>query len=92
MPNVYGQVTTGDVRKMRELREEKLNNAQIARAVGVSQATVTRYIGPFYQPDHVTFAARRRLSGLRLEAQRYTAFVERAALFGCPVLAPTAAV
>lgn len=89
MPNDQGGVTTADVRRMRELRKFKLNNAQVARLVGVSHQTVARHIGPYHDPDHVTVAAQRRLSGLKLEAERYSAFVARAALYGCPVLSST---
>lgn len=74
MPNAFGQITTIDVRKIRDLHSQDVPQRQIAELVGVSDFTVRRYVG------------RNEMYG---RAQRYAAFVERAASFVPLLVSPS---
>lgn len=71
---------------MRELRELDFTNSQIARLTGCGWHSVYRHLGRSKRPDTSTDEQRLRCARLKDRAHRYTAFVEKAARFGAPLL------
>lgn len=88
MPNASGWITASDVVRMRELRELDFTNTQIARLTGCGRHAVYRHLGRSKRPDAPTDEQRLRCARLKDRAHRYSAFVEKAARFGAPLLVP----
>jgi hypothetical protein len=86
MPNASGQITTYDVRRMRELRAAGYEFGEIAAELRLNRSTVSRYAGDVERDRSGLASVRVARARLEARALRYTAFVERAACIGIPLL------